>query len=140
MLPEPTLITIQKSIQKLPKLHLLHLRISYIQGLGDPRVLSMQMQRFANQFFGDMKRFGRCPQLKALVVGHLCTRMPTEGIYHVPMHCYVRAEQTDVLNRTVSVGVPVSRAMLRATQPYTSILDFDYMAGPWEQWAGRVNS
>jgi hypothetical protein len=101
MLPEPTLITIQKSIQKLPKLHLLHLRISYIQGLGgsindgrpgDPHVLNMQMQRFANQFFGDMKRSGRCPQLKALVVGHLCTRMPTEGIYHVPMHCYVRAE------------------------------------------------
>jgi hypothetical protein len=61
-------------------------------------------------------------------------------IEFIPLSCYLRAEQTDALNRTVAVGVPISRAVLRESQPFTDVLDFDLIAKPWEQWAGRVSS
>ena len=56
-------------------------------------------------------------------------------------HCFIKGEQRDGLGRTVVVGVPVTRMLLRETNPYTDILDVDPvppMSDPWESWAGRA--
>lgn len=46
--------------------------------------------------------------------------------------------QTHQLNRTEVVAVPVSTSVLRQTEPYTEIMDYDPNTDSWSQWAGRV--
>jgi hypothetical protein len=95
----------------------------------NPLVLAKQMQKFANMFFGDLYRARCCPSLHILVIGHMANLEKVEGGWQMPQFCFVRAEQKDNLNRTVAVGVPISRAILRQTQPCTNILDLDTGVG-----------
>ncbi|KAF1840656.1 uncharacterized protein K460DRAFT_410072 [Cucurbitaria berberidis CBS 394.84] len=132
-----------EAVRHLRELRLLHVRIPDIGHLGrlgtnsaNMRVLDMQMQRAANQIFGDLHR-GQDYKLDALVIGHLTTLgEPDEE--RLPQYCFIKGQQTDSLNRTVAVGVPVTRVMLRRTHPYTDILDLDPGVSVWEHWVGRA--
>jgi hypothetical protein len=102
----------------------------------------MQLQTFANQLFGDLHGAGA--KLDALVIGHLATveAIITDADFVIPLpqQCFVKGEQRDILGRTVAVGVPVTRMMLRATQPYTDILDIDHPRthDAYDAWAGKA--
>lgn len=97
----------------------------------------MQLQRAANKIFGDVHR-GQDFKLDALVFGHLTWLDQQQVEIPIPQHCFVRGQQTDSLNRTVPVGIPVTRTMLRRTHPYTDILVLDPVDFVWEHWAGRA--
>jgi hypothetical protein len=45
--------------------------------------------------------------------------------YYMPQCCYVKSFQTDVFGRTGVVAIPVTRARLRASEPWADILDYD---------------
>ncbi|CAN9140689.1 unnamed protein product [Alternaria alternata] len=83
-------------------------------------------------------------KLDALVIGHLATVeaiiTDAEFVIPLPQQCFVKGEQRDILGRTVAVGVPVTRMMLRATQPYTDILDIDHPRthDAYDAWAGKA--
>jgi hypothetical protein len=131
---------------------LLHLHVPDCDRLGrseynfnadwDSSILSLQLQTFANRLFGDLHEAGS--KLHALVIGHLATveAIITDGDFVIPLsqQCYIKGEQRDILGRTVAVGVPVTRTMLRATQPYTDILDIDHPRthDAYDAWASRV--
>ncbi|KAF2833475.1 hypothetical protein CC86DRAFT_451161 [Ophiobolus disseminans] len=134
----PKFLDSLKRLSNLRTLHLLQWNITLVGGLDDynslnTSILVLQMQKFANKLFGDLDRARCYPLLDALVIGHL-TRLESA----MPQFYFVRGEQRDVLNRTVAIGVPVSRAVLRKTQAYTDVLDLDPFSEPWQQWAGRV--
>ncbi|CAN9182387.1 unnamed protein product [Alternaria alternata] len=92
--------------------------------------------------FGDLHGAGA--KLDALVIGHLATveAIITDADFVIPLpqQCFVKGEQRDILGRTVAVGVPVTRMMLRATQPYTDILDIDHPRthDAYDAWAGKA--
>ncbi|CAN9168756.1 unnamed protein product [Alternaria alternata] len=77
-------------------------------------------------------------------IGHLATveAIITDADFVIPLpqQCFVKGEQRDILGRTVAVGVPVTRMMLRATQPYTDILDIDHPRthDAYDAWAGKA--
>lgn len=137
------------SIRRLRKLRLLHLRVmasDYLGVLGsEPNTdrnleyLSMQMQKAANMIFADVHQ-GQAFKLDGLVIGHLTRFEDLREMSTVclPQFCFVKGQQTDSLNRTVVVGVPVTRAMLRRTHPYTDILDYEPEAAVWENWLGSA--
>lgn len=140
------------SLSKVKQLRLLHLHVPDCDRLGrsehnsnaewDSSILSMQLQTFANQLFGDLHGAGA--KLDALVIGHLATveAIITDADFVIPLpqQCFVKGEQRDILGRTVAVGVPVTRMMLRATQPYTDILDIDHPRthDAYDAWAGKA--
>ncbi|KAI4637049.1 hypothetical protein J4E93_010715 [Alternaria ventricosa] len=142
-----------ESLRGFQQLRLLHIRVedSTLMGkspiyddqpleevLVDPYILALQMQTFANRLFEDMHRGGHS-KLDALVVGHATS---AEAAAELQQQCFVRGEQRDILGRTVPVGVPVSQAMLRETQPHTDILDIDFprtsSSNGFEGWAGEA--
>jgi hypothetical protein len=145
----------QQSLQNFPELRLLHLRleVSSLLGRGTSRstigwsqdLLQFHLQRFANRLFRDMHE-GRVPKLDALVAGHVMeegidTHGDVDESSALGEHCFIKGEQRDSLGRTVVVGVPVTRMLLRETHPYTDILDVDLVPiqkNPWESWAGRA--
>ena len=151
----------QDSIRRLQNLRTLHVRYSEITMLGglndelgesgtyNAEILAMQMQKFANLVFGE---FYRNPnfQLEVLIVGHFRPELRDtvaplvdqdemdEGVRFLPQFCFARMRQQDLLGRTATTGVPVSRSVLRRTHGYMSILDVDPDMAAWEQWAGRA--
>ncbi|CAN9467475.1 unnamed protein product [Alternaria alternata] len=143
---------VSQSLRRFPQLRLLHLHVPDCDRLGrsehnsnagwDSSILSMQLQTFANQLFGDL--YGAGAKLDALVIGHLATveAIITDADFVIPLpqQCFVKGEQRDILGRTVAVGVPVTRMMLRATQPYTDILDIDHPRthDAYDAWAGKA--
>ncbi|RYO11924.1 hypothetical protein AA0111_g12701 [Alternaria arborescens] len=144
--------TLLQSLRRFPQLRLLHLHVPDCDRLGrsehnsnaewDSSILSMQLQTFANQLFGDLHGAGA--KLDALVIGHLATveAIITDADFVIPLpqQCFVKGEQRDILGRTVAVGVPVTRMMLHATQPYTDILDIDHPRthDAYDAWAGKA--
>ncbi|KAI4643233.1 uncharacterized protein J4E78_009959 [Alternaria triticimaculans] len=128
------------------EVRLLHLRVPHCVRMGqskhgwDPALLILQLQTFANRVF---EFLGPESKLDALVIGHVATLRNPENLDLVrplPQQCFLRGEQRDILGRTVPVAVPVTRMMLRETQPYTDILEVDYRtaADEWEAWATRT--
>ncbi|CAN9167811.1 unnamed protein product [Alternaria alternata] len=111
-------------------------------GVASDLLQWVSLQTFANQLFGDL--YGAGAKLDALVIGHLATVeaiiTDAEFVIPLPQQCFVKGEQRDILGRTVAVGVPVTRMMLRATQPYTDILDIDHPRthDAYDAWAGKA--
>lgn len=72
-------------------------------------------------------------KLDTLVIGHLePTRLLIEDSHEsgkegfiLPQLCSSRGQKRDFLGRTKTVGVPVTRAMLRCSHLYTSVLGLD---------------
>jgi hypothetical protein len=102
-------------------------------------MLHFQVQKFANQLLGD-KYQGRVSKLDALVIGHVVRVDDAEDEQGpIQQHCFIKGEQRDGLDRTVVVGVPVTRMLLRETHPFTNILDVDPVPSwdpYWDRWAG----
>jgi hypothetical protein len=69
----------QNSLTRLSQIRLLHLRLHHFQVVGheaeydkiSPLIVSSQTQKFANKFFDDLKRVGRCPFLIAPIIRHV---------------------------------------------------------------------
>ncbi|KAI4941529.1 hypothetical protein J4E91_010705 [Alternaria rosae] len=134
-------------LREFRELRLLHLCLPHSRQMGrsenewDPALLVLQLQTFANRFF---EFIGPESKLDALVIGHVATlKSPENPPVHrrpLPQQCFLRGEQRDILGRTVPVAVPVTRMMLRETQPYTDILEVDHhsAADNWEAWATRA--
>ncbi|KAI4941530.1 hypothetical protein J4E91_010706 [Alternaria rosae] len=147
------------SIRHLTKLRTLHVHRSLIEmvgGLGhsyssrwDIGIISMQVQKFANLMFGELYQNPDF-KLETLIVGHLGPLLRKSNVieldnglsvnseHYLPQFCFVRSRQQDLLGRTATTGVPVSRAVLRRTHDHTSILDVDAGVEAWEQWVGQA--
>jgi hypothetical protein len=112
-------------------------------GEPDPNILMMQIQRVANKIFAELYRDRSCLKLDAIVIGHMEDFDPyrdDQGWGALPQFCFVKAEQRDQLGRVTAVGVPVSRMLLRRTQPYTEILDLDPGTDSFNRWAWLATS
>lgn len=112
-------------------------------GEPEPNLLFTQIQVAANTIFGGLHRSRSCPKLDAIVFGHLVNFSTEEDAGDwgpLPQFCFMKAEQKDRLGRETAVGVPVSRALLRKTQPYTDILDMDPGSDGWDRWAWQATS
>ncbi|KAH6861196.1 hypothetical protein BKA58DRAFT_449081 [Alternaria rosae] len=147
------------SIRHLTKLRTLHVHRSLIEmvgGLGhsyssrwDIGIISMQVQKFANLMFGELYQNPNF-KLETLIVGHLGPLLRKSNVieldnglsvnseHYLPQFCFVRNRQQDLLGRTATAGVPVSRAVLRRTHDHTSILDVDAGVEAWKQWVGQA--
>ncbi|KAI2475873.1 hypothetical protein Ptr902_12699 [Pyrenophora tritici-repentis] len=131
------------ALRRAPDLRILHLRQSnYIledeprpceQFEDDKKAWAFQTQKWANAFFAYLHERGWCPKLNSLVIR--CYMLNEhEGdavITYIPQSCYIRGFQTDTFGRSGVVAVPVTRAILRATEPCAGILDYD----PETNWA-----
>jgi hypothetical protein len=92
------------------------------------------IQRFATGVFTYMEEHGYCSDLKIVVVGsHVDVDKPGVFLHHIyPRHCFVKGYQTDVLNRSTVVAVPVPAYMVRQLEPDCDLLDYD----PGCDWIG----
>ncbi|KAH3941690.1 hypothetical protein HBH53_200080 [Parastagonospora nodorum] len=138
------------SIKKLRELRFIHLRLPYSHHIGKDEhgqwsldILVAQMKQFANRLFGELHVAGCCPLLEGLVIGHMVEVRPGIGSWSVPIPqcCFIREMENNGKDWRVSVAVPVSRAMLRKSLPYTNILDLDMAMDcvePWHCWAGHA--
>ena len=128
----------QEALRPLKELRLLHLRLSDTDELKlfegysgkDVHHVAFLLQRFSDRLFGDISKEREgvlgAPKLDALVLGHA---LPVErrrgNTCPLQQRCFVRGEQRDSLGRTITVGVPVTRAALQNSHPYTDILGVD---------------
>jgi hypothetical protein len=106
----------------------------------DQELLSMQMQKFANVVFAGLYS-DPDPKLDALVIGHLGPKNRTDDEddrHFLPQFYSIKEEQRGIMRRMATVAVSVTRAMLRRTHPYTSILDMEPGVDAWEQWVGQA--
>jgi hypothetical protein len=115
--------------------------LSTDDGEPNPNIITMQVQMVANKIFGELNRDRSCPKLDAIVFGHMVAfdrHRDDQGWGALPQFCFVKAEQRDRLGRVTAVGVPVSRVLLRRTQPYTDVLDLDPATDSWDRWAWQA--
>ena len=97
--------------------------------------VTIQVHLWANLFFDYLYKRGWSPKLTALVIGcYMPDDDDNEGLSSFQQHCFVRGLQVDMLGRSTAVAVPVTRAMLRAAEPYANILDYD----PESDWIGAL--
>ena len=82
-------------------------------------------QNWANAFFAYLDARGWCPKLNALVIRCHVLNDDDSPFHYIPQSCYVRGLQTDAFGRSRVVAVPVTRAILQATEPCADILDYD---------------
>ncbi|KAH5237116.1 hypothetical protein HBI55_191470 [Parastagonospora nodorum] len=138
-----------EAAKHLKELQMVHIRLSPYHTLGlasdegqpEPNLILTQIQVAANKIFGGLRR--SCLKLDAIVFGHMVdfsTRQDDGDWGPLPQFCFIKAEQKDRLGRETAVGVPVSRALLRKTQPYTDILDMDPGSDGWDRWAWQAMS
>jgi len=137
----------QECMQYLPDLRTLHLREPNnpghdpgIPGLDftNPSAASRNYQQFASAFFIYLHSRNWCPKLQALVIGELSTNKKAtepQSYCYVPQHCFVRGFQKDAANRTVTVGVAVTREELMRIEPISDILGFDVNC----DWVGGLS-
>lgn len=109
----------------------------------------MQVQKFAILMFGELHQNPDF-KLETLIVGHLGPLLHKSNVieldngpsvnseHYLPQFCFVRSRQQNLLGRTETTGIPVSRAVLRRTHDHTSILDVDAGVEAWEQWVGQA--
>ncbi|KAI4637048.1 hypothetical protein J4E93_010714 [Alternaria ventricosa] len=148
------------SLRHLPKLRTLHTHrssISLVGGLGNgygnrwnTSMISLQVQKFANLVFGELYTVNPDFCLETLIVGHLgpllrksnavelANGREVNSQHYLPQFCFVRSRQEDLLGRTATTGVMVSRAVLKRTHDYMGILDVDAGVEAWEQWVGQA--
>ncbi|EAT77631.2 hypothetical protein SNOG_15088 [Parastagonospora nodorum SN15] len=138
-----------EAAKHLKELQMVHIRLSPYctvgfasdEGQPEPNLILTQIQGAANKIFRGLHR--SCLKLDAIVFGHLVdfsTRQDDGDWGPLPQFCFIKAEQKDRLGRETAVGVPVSRALLRKTQPYTDILDMDPGSDGWDRWAWQATS
>jgi hypothetical protein len=141
--------TTQDAAKHLKELQMVHIRLSPYckvgfasdEGQPEPNLILTQIQVAANKIFGGLRR--SCLKLDAIVFGHLVdfsARQDDTDWGPLPQFCFIKAEQKDRLGRETTVGVPVPRALLRKTQPYTDILDMDPGSDGWDRWAWQAMS
>jgi hypothetical protein len=94
----------------------------------------------ANELFAGLSQSRACPLLGAIVIDYTgCSCASSEQWSEfLSDFCFVRGEQKDSLGRGTTVAVPISRALLRATQPCTSILDSIPGEDQWVRWGDRI--
>jgi hypothetical protein len=101
------------------------------------------MQRWASTFFEYLHTRRWCTNLKALIIRCQVVYHEDYGgdhggsAYYMPQCCYVKGFQTDVFGRTGVVAIPVTRARLRASEPWADILDYDPECN-WNVGQGRT--
>jgi hypothetical protein len=133
----------QELLQKAPNLRVIHLRQPNVVTVADYYELDCMrmrlesgdayafcMQQWASAFFEYLHTRRWCTRLRALVIR--CHVVDTKRssredrrVRYVPQCCYVKGFQTDMLGRSGVVAVPVTRAILRASEPWADILDYD---------------
>jgi hypothetical protein len=97
-------------------------------------ILTHQVKIIADIFFAQLAH--ACPLLGALVFGHEYPLADEEST--LPQFCFIRGEQRDSLGRVQTVAVQVSKQVLRATQPETTVLELDPFVETWQRWAAKV--
>jgi hypothetical protein len=121
----------------------------------DPNIMAMQVQMVADKIFGTLHRHQSCPKLGAIVFGHI-KAFPMKrddisdddddddedtNVFHhgaLPQFCSIKAERGAGLGRVTAIGVPVSRVLLRRTQPCTEVLNLDPVTDNWDRWAWQA--
>jgi hypothetical protein len=104
---------------------------------GDAATLARRTQHWANAVFAYLHTHKQNMQLTALVV---CCYVSGDMYYYLPQNCFVRGYETDALSRKTAIAVPVSRAVLRASEPYADILDWNPGCNFFGHYPGRFNS
>jgi hypothetical protein len=100
-------------------------------------ILTHQVQIIADTFFAQLAH--ACPLFGALVIGHdYPLQSRPGGVRPLPQFCFIKGKQSDSLGRVKTVGVKVSKEVLRATQPCTEILELDPSVEAWQRWATKV--
>lgn len=113
-------------------------------------MISLQVQKFANLLFGELYLTHPDSALETIIVGHLGPlKRKSNAVelgngreinsqHYLPQFCFVKSRQEDLLGRTATTGVMVSRAVLKRTHDYMDILDVDAGVEAWEQWVGQA--
>jgi hypothetical protein len=111
---------------------------------ADPAALARQTHLWANAFFDYLHTHGQNSELTALVIRcYVSDKMYNDihGYHHLPQQCFVRGYETDALGQRTPVAVPVTRAVLRASDPYAAdLLDWDPECNWIGGYPGRFNS
>jgi hypothetical protein len=107
---------------------------------GDDCNAATRIQNIANELFAELSQSRACPSLGAIVISYVgCWCGSSDQWSNLLFDfCYLRGEQKDGLGRVTTVAVPISRALLRATQPCTSILDSIPGEDQWVRWGDRI--
>ncbi|KAJ4986394.1 hypothetical protein SVAN01_08086 [Stagonosporopsis vannaccii] len=142
-------LRILDKLSRLPDLRAVHIHPSFdADPMGDPYetrndfrgdgiITDTKLQALANHFFNYLHAPGRCPDLRALILGSHITASHNSGdsSYWTAQHCYIKGTVSDLSGRTEVVGVLIERDRLRAVEPCAAdIMDFD----PDTTWNGSL--
>jgi hypothetical protein len=111
---------------------------------ADPATLARQTHLWANAFFDYLHTHEQNTKLTALVIRcYVSDYMyySGHGYHHLPQNYFVRGYQANAAGQRTAVAVPVSRAVLRASEPYAAdLLDWDPECNWIGGYPGRFNS
>jgi hypothetical protein len=145
---------LQEARRCTPELRILHLRQRNYMSKnasppvvktcdGDPTTLAQKTHQGANAFFDYLHTHEQNLKLTALVVRCYIGDNIYHAVhryYYLPQSCFVRGYQTNTLCHRTAVAVPISRAVLRASESYADILDWDPGCTSIWNCPGRFNS
>jgi hypothetical protein len=144
----------QEALRCTPELRILHLRQRNYMSKntspplietcdGDSITTARKTHEWANAFFDYLHTHGQNLKLTALVMRCYIgdkVYQAMDGYYYLPQNCFVGGYQTNALGHRSAITLPVVKAVLRASEPYADILDWDPECASIWNYPGRFNS